>query len=170
MHGRREKNAAHFWSGGQAIKCVCFEGRTSSTQRYFGDRQALGGSCGKGRNRPEADSRPPRAANNADLPAGISALAVPARQKLRPIGVAAAGCPALVTSVVRRAMLRGRLSRLSHGNRGGAEIAPISCATTKQRPVPAGPHAGHYGSRSIEARAAKVERALGPNDDCAPPG
>jgi hypothetical protein len=62
MHGRREKNAAHFWSGGQAIKCVCFEGRTSSTQRYFGDRQALGGSCGKGRNRPEADSRPPRAA------------------------------------------------------------------------------------------------------------
>jgi hypothetical protein len=87
-----------------------------------------------------------------------------------PIGVAAVGCPALVTSVVRRAMLRGRLSRLSHGNRGGAEIAPISCATTKQRPVPAGPHAGHYGSRSIEARAAKVERALGPNDDCAPPG
>jgi hypothetical protein len=64
--------------------------------------------------------------NNADLPAGISALAVPARQKLRPIGVAAAGCPALVTSVVRRAMLRGRLSRLSHGNRGGEEIAPIS--------------------------------------------
>jgi predicted DNA-binding transcriptional regulator AlpA len=60
------------------------------------------------------------------LPAGISALAVPARQKLRPIGVAAAGCPALVTSVVRRAMLRGRLSRLSHGNRGGEEIAPIS--------------------------------------------
>ena len=32
-----------------------------------------------------------------------------------------------------------------------------------------GRHAEHHSSRSIEAHADKVEGALGPNDDCAPP-
>lgn len=170
MHGRREKNAAHFWSGGQAIKCVCFEGRTSSTQRCFGDRQALGGFCGKGRNRPEADSRPPRAANNADLPAGISALAVPARQKLRPIGVAAVGCPALA-----QAWSAERCSA------GGCRDYPTATAAVKksrrfraQRRSSASSQPALTPGTTVvgrfEARAAKVERALGPNNDCAPPG
>ena len=51
-----------FGAEGRRSNAFASRGELSSTQRYFGDRQALGGSCGKGRNRPDADSHPPRAA------------------------------------------------------------------------------------------------------------
>ena len=119
------------------------------------------GPCGAASGNPRNGCK----SNNADLPAGTSASAVPPKNSDRSaLPQPAARHWSQAWSAERCSA--GRLSRISHSNRGGEEIAPISCATTKQRSAPAGRHAEHHSSRSIEARATMLEGALGPNDEC----
>jgi len=75
---------------------------------------------------------------------------------------------------------RARLAPLGRNERG-ADLRlrrPVSRRSqlrdARRRRLSADPATGpdqaeHHSSRSIEARADKVEGALGPNDDCAPP-